>query len=137
MFSSYSINDDSGLSHLKEAIALNPNSQGANLALAMNYLNAGEKNKAKEVAEQWIKNSPENISALLLRGNVALKSDDIDGAISYFMKAREIDPTNLVSIFNLAVIASDQKDYNSSNSYIDEIFSLDLEYPYAYRFSDQ
>lgn len=125
--------DKSGVANLEEAIEINPNFKAANIALAMNYLKSGEINKAKTIATQWITNNPMNTSALILRGSISLKAGETDDAISYFKKARKIDATNLISTFNLAVIASEQESYDKSNNYLDEIFSIDLEYPLAYR----
>lgn len=125
--------DNSGVTNLQEAIEINPDFKAANIALAMNYLKKGEIEKAKTIATQWITNNPMNTSALILRGSISLKAGETNEAITYFKKAREIDATNLIAAFNLAVVASEQGDYEKSNNYLDEIFSIDLEYPLAYR----
>ncbi len=125
--------DKSGIVNLTDAIEINPDFKAANIALAMNYLKTGEIEKAKAIATQWITSNPKNASALILRGSISLKSGETDEAVSYFKKATEIDANNLISTFNLAVIFAEQGDYEKSNKYLDEIFTIDLEYPLAYR----
>ncbi len=125
--------DKSGIANLEKAIHINPNFKAANIALAMNYLKKGEVEKAKATATQWITSDPMNTSALILRGSISLKAGEKNEAITYFKKAQKIDPTNLIAAFNLAVVASEEGDYKKSNNYLDEIFSIDLEYPLAYR----
>lgn len=125
--------NDSGVNELKEAIVIDPNFKMANVALAMNYLKNGNKDDAKNIADEWILSNPNNASAMLLRGNIAMKSGDTEEAIDYFKKASEIDPKNLISLFSLAMIYTSNNEYEESDIYLDKLFSINLEYPLAYQ----
>jgi putative PEP-CTERM system TPR-repeat lipoprotein len=125
--------DESGLDELKKAIELDPNFKAANIALAMNYLKDNKILEAEKIADQWLKTNPQNTAAIILRGNIAMKSGKADEAIKYFNQAISVNPESIISFFNLAVIAADKKQYVESNNYLDKIFSIELEYPYAYR----
>lgn len=127
--------DKSGEIELKKAIELDPNFKPANIALAMNYLKNGDLNEAKLIADKWIENNPDNVTALILRGNIALKADSQNTAQEYFEQAKNISPQNIIPLFNLAVMAANKNEFERSNNYLDEIFTLDLEYPFAYRLS--
>lgn len=125
--------DKTGVDELKQAIAQNPEFQPANIALAMSYLKSNEIQKAINLADNWIKHDPNNVSALILRGNIALKSSSPKDSISFFKKANEVSPKNVIALFNLAVLSSNTGDFSQSNRYLDELFNVDLEYPFAYR----
>jgi len=126
-------NDQTGVQELERAIGIDPEFQPANIALAMNYLKNNEIQKAIDLADNWLLQSPNNISALILRGNIAIKSDTPDDAVVFFKKALEASPENVTALFNLAVLFSNKGNFSQSNHYLDELFRADLEYPYAYR----
>lgn len=128
-----STNDKSGTEELTKALEIDPNSVTANIALAMGYLKNNEPQKAQEIASKWLADNPESVAALILNGNVALRSNKTDSAKDFFIRAYELDRSNIVPLYNLAVIATDGKDYQASNDYLDKIFETNLEYPYAYR----
>ncbi|MBA6252566.1 MULTISPECIES: XrtA/PEP-CTERM system TPR-repeat protein PrsT [unclassified Colwellia] len=125
--------DKSGLDELKKAIKLDPDFKAANIALAMNYLKDNKILEAEKIADKWLKTNPSNTAAIILRGNIAMKSGNISDAKKYFNQALTIKPESIISFFNLAVITADEKKYSESNAYLDKLFSIDLEYPYAYR----
>ena len=126
-------NDKTGIKELEQAIALDPEFQPANIALAMNYLKNNDVQKAIDLAESWLIKSPNNVSALILRGNIAIKSSTPSDAVVFFKKALNTSPKNVTALFNLAVLSSNEADFKQSNLYLDELFNADLEYPYAYR----
>jgi putative PEP-CTERM system TPR-repeat lipoprotein len=125
--------DKSGVNELKKAIKLDPNFKGANIALAMNYLKEDNITEAERIADEWLKVNPKNAAAIILRGNIAVKSKNTEDAIKYFNQALVLDPESITPLFNLAVITAEKEQYKDSNTYLDKLFSIDLEYPYAYR----
>jgi len=125
--------DKTGLDELQQAINLDPNFKAANIALAMTYLKNKEIEKAKKIAEEWLAAKPNNVTAMILRGNIALKANNKEDAIEYFNKVVSLSPKNIVALFNLAVIASDKEQYKKSNNYLEQLFAVDLEYFFAYR----
>jgi putative PEP-CTERM system TPR-repeat lipoprotein len=125
--------DNTGLTELSSAIEINPNFKAANIALAMAHLKSGKLEKAIAIADAWIKSNPKSSSALILRGNIALQAKEDDKAMQYFIQASETSPTDVIPLFNLAVLHAKQLKLDKSNSYLDKLFAIDLEYPYAYR----
>lgn len=125
--------DESGVNELKRAIKIDPNFKGANIALAMNFLKNNKFTEAVKIADEWLKVNPSNTAAIILRGNIAAKSKNTLEAKKYFKQALVINPEGITPLFNLAVIAAEKKQYTDSNNYLDRLFSIELEYPYAYR----
>jgi putative PEP-CTERM system TPR-repeat lipoprotein len=125
--------DNSGLIELSSAIEINPNFKAANIALAMAHLKSGKLEKATAIANSWIKSNPKSSAALILRGNIALQANENDKAMQYFIQASETNPTDIIPLFNLAVLHANQLKFDKSNSSLDKLYALDLEYPYAYR----
>jgi putative PEP-CTERM system TPR-repeat lipoprotein len=125
--------DNSGLTELSSAIEINPNFKAANIALAMAHLKSGKLEKATAIADAWIKSNPKSSSALILRGNIALQANENDKAMQYFIQASETNPSDVIPLFNLAVLHAKQLKFDKSNSYLDKLFAIDLEYPFAYR----
>lgn len=129
--------DNSGIQDLQKAIEIDPTFKGANVALTIKHLVDGDITEAKKVAENWVAKEPNNPEPLVLRGNVSLKTGDKTEAKKYFLKAREIAPQNTVSLFNLAVLTSGNKNYDESNQYLDEIFAISLESKLAFQLAIQ
>lgn len=125
--------ESEAISELTEVLELDPDFKAANIALAMTHLKNGDTEKAIQIADRWIAENPKNNAAIILRGNIALKSGQQDDATKYFIQANENDPTDVLPLFNLAVISAEKKEFNQSNKLLDKIFALDLEYPFAYR----
>lgn len=126
-------NDESGIEYLQEAITIDPTLKEANIALAMAYLKLNELGKATEIAEKWLSKDPNNIYALLLRGNIAIKATEFDLAKKYFNQAATIDNNNITSLFNLAVIEAEQKNYKASTEILYKLIDINKEYSQAYR----
>lgn len=124
--------DDSGLKELEQAVALDPQFKSANIILAMSHVKKGEIDKAEKIAQLWLKENPESISALILNGNIALKAKKTEKAKEFFNTAFKIDSSNVVPLFNLAIIAAENKNYAHSNELLNKILSIDIEYPFTY-----
>lgn len=125
--------DNSGIKELEQAVQLAPQFKSANIALALNYADAGKIEEAEKIAKRWIKQNPKSTAGLILNGNIAIKANKKEDAKAFFTQALALEPNNIVPLFNLAVIAAENKNYAESNKQLDKLFSIDLEYPYAYR----
>jgi putative PEP-CTERM system TPR-repeat lipoprotein len=126
-------NNTAGVGDLKKALAINPNLSRANIALAMTYLQSDKLPAAKKVADDWRSKEPNNVLAYILSGNVALKSSETDDAINYFKKAVTLDENNITPLYSLAVIATSQEKYDESDQYLEQLISIEKEYPRAYQ----
>lgn len=128
------LNDDkSGLEQLEQAISLTPEKKSANIALALSYIKEGNLEKAVVIADQWIESAPTNASAYLLRGNIAIKQNQLDDAYTYFQKAHKVEEDNIIPLFNIAVLEHLQEKYEASDITLDTIFAKTLDYPFSYR----
>jgi tetratricopeptide (TPR) repeat protein len=58
------------------------------------YLNSGDTSQAISLADQWLKDAPNDLSALMTRGELAAQSSDYDSAAGYFRRAVETHPDN-------------------------------------------
>lgn len=125
--------DQTGIEDLQKAITLDPELKEANVSLAMAYLKQNEIKKATEISEKWLDNKPDNIYALLLRGNIAIKASELNLAKAYFNQALMIDKNNVTPLFNIAVIEAEQKNYKASTDLLDKIIAINIEHPSAYR----
>ncbi|WP_286234339.1 XrtA/PEP-CTERM system TPR-repeat protein PrsT [Thalassotalea sediminis] len=122
-----------GQEELAKAIDLVPDFEAANIALAKLHLKNNDIEKAVAVAEEWLAKSPADITAMLLRGHIAMKANEPNKAKEYFIKVNQLEPDNVTSLFNLAVVSTEEGDYKQSNQYLDKLFAINLEYPLAYR----
>jgi Flp pilus assembly protein TadD len=66
--------------HLKGA----PNDEEARVALASTLNNLGRRKEAREAVEQTLKAEPDNVDALLVRGIINLREDNLDAAEADF-----------------------------------------------------
>jgi len=124
---------DSGVKELKKAIAINPNQSRANIALAMTYLRLNNFPEAIDVANNWREIDPSSSLAHILSANIALKMSKTADAIKYFKEAIGLDKNNITPLFSLAIIATNQENYKQSNQYLEQLVSIDAEYPRAYQ----
>jgi putative PEP-CTERM system TPR-repeat lipoprotein len=129
--------DLTGIDDLQKSLVLEPTLKSANITLTMTYLKQGQIEEATNIANKWLQLEPDNVAAILLNGNVALKSSRNDDAISFFQQARKLDPSNPTPIFNLAVIHFEDQKYNLSNEFIEKVLAIDIEYAFAYRLAIQ
>ncbi len=66
---------------------------------------SGNTNAARETLDAWLKKNPDNVPALIARGNLASSLGDRAGAQTFYNEAREQapeDPAPLVALGNLA-----------------------------------
>jgi len=125
--------DLTGLVDLEQAIKLSPELKEANVALAMTYLKNGDISKAIKVSEAWLSKQPNDVNALLLRGNIALKESKLGIAKQYFNKAALADPLNVTPLYNIAVIFTNEGNDKKSIETLEALLAIDKEYPKAYR----
>ncbi|MDT0603797.1 XrtA/PEP-CTERM system TPR-repeat protein PrsT [Thalassotalea castellviae] len=122
-----------GKNALSKAIELVSDFEAANIALAKLHLKNNDIAKAVNVAETWLAKSPSDITAMLLRGHIAMKENAPNIAKRFFNDVYKIEPMNQTALFNLAVVSREMGDYKQSNNYLDELFTINLEIPKAYR----
>lgn len=80
----------------KEARIQDLYSKGANAALAGQFSDAGD------FFRKLLQEEPGHAYALMRMGEISLKAGNLEGAVKYYKKARDSDPTNLEILFGLA-----------------------------------
>ncbi|OUR63148.1 hypothetical protein A9Q74_02785 [Colwellia sp. 39_35_sub15_T18] len=100
-------NNNEGIQSLERAIELDPSLINVDLALAIQYLKAGDDKKARTIAQELISEHNENPSGYLLQGVIYAKDENFDKAMELFKKALSIAPENIASLYNLALLYTD------------------------------
>lgn len=70
--------------------------------------------KLKEVLERVIAAKPQNDAALLQLGDIELRAGNQQTAIDYITRAIDVDPNNVVKLFNIAVGFFQTKEYDAA-----------------------
>jgi putative PEP-CTERM system TPR-repeat lipoprotein len=116
-------NNINGIQSLEEAIKLDSSLADAQLALAIEYLKAGEDSKAKGIADKLISEHSDKASGYILQGVIYTKEDNVDKAIESFKKSLSISPDNVASLFNLGLLLKEE-DSTSSMTYFEHVIKL-------------
>ena len=90
-----SLDDIDGLTDLEQALALDPDQETANTALARAYIDNELYNKALELSGIWIQQKPEEVYGYILAAVANSKLNKIEQAEDMYNQALTIDPTNI------------------------------------------
>ncbi len=114
-------NDDlTGIDDLKSAIEDSPSMPGARRALVNYYLLRKDFTEAEALADKWLKEQPDDLDGLTVKGIVTKQKGELDAAKAYYEKVLELDPNNTQAIIDLA-------DIESSSGNVEKAMSLSLE----------
>lgn len=102
--------DDSGTDILEEVIELAPELEEVQTSLALEYLEVGDTEKAKKIADNKIKSNDNKVDGYLLLGMYYAKKDESESAINAFEQALRFDPNSAAAAFNLGVYAQKNED---------------------------
>jgi tetratricopeptide (TPR) repeat protein len=81
----------SAVVHFQKALAASPNPAGLHAELGQVLLRAGKVNKAIQEFNEELRRDPDNLRALVRRGEARLIQDDVDAALEDWEKAVVID----------------------------------------------
>jgi putative PEP-CTERM system TPR-repeat lipoprotein len=90
-----SLDDIDGLTDLEQALALDPDQDFANTALARAYIDNELYDKALELSGTWIKQKPEEVYGYILAAVSYSKLNNIDLAEDMYNQVLTIDPNNI------------------------------------------
>jgi tetratricopeptide (TPR) repeat protein len=117
----------------KEAVRINPNMVLAYNGLLWNYLEfMGNADSALVWSEKMISNNPQNVWSNIYQGSVWMCFDSIPKAISYFRKAREINPEMLLNLEKLAYACHRQQLFDEAIQTLKHILEIDKDEVTAY-----
>jgi Tfp pilus assembly protein PilF len=128
--------DDAGaFEKFKEAVAMSPGFQPAQLGLATAALNIGKAAEAAAAAETVLKSDPQNEQAKRIRYNAALKMGDTAKAVESIEGLADVDPTTARdSLYKLATAAYDSDDAVNAKARFAKVLELDPDHARSHYF---
>lgn len=80
---------------------------------------AGNRSAARETASAWVKEQPDNVNALMVRGDIALAQGDTADARQYLEQARSVADGNPGPEIALGILASREGRTDEARSYFE------------------
>lgn len=90
--------DDTGIKDLEAALALEPTSTLLYLTLGSAYIESGNFDKAEALIKPFMKSQPNSVEAYNFAALVYMRSDRVKKAAEYLSLAKQIDPSNKMSL---------------------------------------
>ncbi len=95
---------------------------------ALNYLiSHHNKEDAKNLFKEILKEDPEHINALLQLGDIAVSEERLNEALEYYQRARDLSPQNIEVLFALVRLMEKNNRLTDALRYIEEILDIDDE----------
>ncbi len=107
-----------------QVLAVDMRSGVSNLATLLILLQSGALEEAQEVAQAWLKVSPDNIDALNSLAYVYQKTSRVDEAAALYARALAVDPENLASLLFAAESAASLQEYEQARSLYLRVLSV-------------
>lgn len=79
------------IAQAKQILEQDPQSEQANLLVVQAHIAANNDDAAIAAASAWVSEQPDNVTALVTRGNIAANAEKIDEARQYYHRAIEVD----------------------------------------------
>ena len=92
---------------------------------ALNAILADSEEEAQAALESILQEDPRHMDALLRLGDISAGDEDYQSALSYYKKAKDLQPQNPEVLFSLARILEKMGRLNEASSYLDEILDMD------------
>ena len=92
---------------------------------ALNAILADNGEEAKAALEGILQEDPGHLDTILRLGDIAVESEDYSKAITYYKRAKEIQPQNLEVLFSLVRVMEKTNRIPDARLYLDEILDAD------------
>ncbi|MBN2480533.1 MAG: hypothetical protein JXB19_02240 [Bacteroidales bacterium] len=110
----------------KEAVRINPEMALAYAAMLWIYEEyLGDVDSILTWSEKMISENPQNVWGYFYMGSVWLMKDSIGKAKTYYLKAREVEPDHILSLYRLAHTCRIQEQYEEAIQILKHILELD------------
>ncbi|MCE2596845.1 PEP-CTERM system TPR-repeat protein PrsT [Motilimonas cestriensis] len=116
---------DKGIEQLEIIKQKIPEQEEVEIALIVSYLKKGDFNEVLQRAKALQTRLPKQGVGLVLQGIAYVLNRQLDLAEQAFLAAREIEPSNLGTLQNLAAIALQQKNYEQAEQYYLDTLAID------------
>lgn len=100
--------------------------------IALIHIEQGDTDKALAAIDKAKSTNPNDFSLIVAEANVRYKLGQKDEYKKLVTEALSINPDNIDLLFNLGVVAGDEKDFETAKSYYDKAIAIDPTYTRAY-----
>jgi tetratricopeptide (TPR) repeat protein len=100
--------------------------------IALIYIEKGETEKALAAIDNAIASNPGDFNLIVAEANVRYKLGQMDEYKTLIGKALSIEPNNIDLLFNLGVVAAEEKDFENAKMYYEKAIKIDPSYNKAY-----
>jgi tetratricopeptide (TPR) repeat protein len=94
--------------YLRNAVVLNPDDTEGRLRLAERFLDASEWDRAERLIQEVLEKNPGSKEALLMLARIMDAKKDREGLINVYRRILDLDPSDEIVSFNLAVAEYEQ-----------------------------
>ncbi|WP_185968020.1 XrtA/PEP-CTERM system TPR-repeat protein PrsT [Thalassotalea sp. PS06] len=118
-----SVQDDTGIDDLKRALEIDPDFDRARLTLLLNYVKSKNYREAMDIAEDWVKQKPEDDQGYLARGVVYRAQGENDKATAEFKTALTKVENSPGALFNLALFDIQNRRPQEANERLEQLLT--------------
>jgi cellulose synthase operon protein C len=122
---------DQGISHLKEAIKLNPDFMEAKTTLLNTYIAQQDTAAANQLVDEWLKQDSTASFNNMAAGVLASASGDFAAARTYFGNVLENEPEHLQAKLYMAKLYVQEENFNEATNIFTSILDGDVSNPSA------
>lgn len=97
------------IDQIQTVIKNDPTLDQARLLLIQAHASADDLAAARKAAENWLKQQPDNLNAMIALGNIAARAGNPAEAETYFKKAAKADPKSAAPLVSLGTLSLSQK----------------------------
>lgn len=117
----------------QRALEALPDHTDARRNMAMAYLEAGDKEKAKDLLIQTLALDPKDTWAYVLLGNIYSKHEDKwDKAERLYNRAYELNPKDAVLLTNYGALMAERKNYEQASEFFERAIQANPTFPNSY-----
>lgn len=96
--------DLSGIKYIEQALRIDPSLHDTEFALARQYMQGNDIDKAQAIASKWLASKEYQVSGNILSGLISSQLNKVSEAETYFKEALTQAPNNISALYNLASV---------------------------------
>jgi tetratricopeptide (TPR) repeat protein len=114
-----------GFAELQKTVELDPNNFEALGKLGEIYVMAGKKDEATQIADNLVKNRPNDPQGYILQSGLAVRDGKVDEGIAKLIKAAELDPKRIRTLLTIGSMYLLKKDRKGAQEWYDKALAAD------------
>jgi len=119
---------EQGMSELEDILKADPTQDKTRIILAQTYIRLGQFDKARALADQWLKDEKSALLAYNLKGYVDLLQNNNQSATEMLAKAEALSANNPFTMMLQAMVAIKEKDLPKSAQLLEKALQADSTY---------